>query len=50
MNNSGLKIRKGDEFMDLNNFTQKSIQASQNLSSEYENFQVDEIHIHCNLI
>ncbi|MGO1470124.1 MAG: ATP-dependent chaperone ClpB [Tissierella sp.] len=39
--------------MDLNRFTQKSIeaiQASQNLATEYGNPQVDEIHIHYSLI
>lgn len=39
--------------MDLNKFTQKSmeaIQASQDLASEYGNPQVDEIHIHSSLM
>ncbi len=39
--------------MDLNKFTQKSIesiQSSQNLAMEYGNPQVDEIHIHYSLI
>ncbi|OLS03453.1 ATP-dependent chaperone ClpB [Tissierella creatinophila] len=39
--------------MDLNKFTQKSIeaiQASQNLATEYGNPQVDEIHIHYSLM
>ena len=39
--------------MDLNKFTQKSmeaIQASQDLATEYGNPQVDEIHIHYSLM